>query len=326
MNKPTNISKANTQIIILMATYNGGKYLASQIESIINQTYKNWILLIRDDDSNDNTGLVISQYTSKFENIQQINYPGKKKGALSNFTALYNWMKKNMNPEYVMFCDQDDIWMPEKIERSVNYMHDLENSHGYSPLLIYSDLEFINEKGEDLNTRINVLPKITFNQIIAQNYCFGCTMLLNKKLVDEIDEISEYADNHDHWIALVATSLGRACYLDGKVILYRQHSLNVTSQGNSLRLRIERYTKGLKTRVNNLSATLVMLNHFYQVYYVKLDLNKREILGAYLAAYGSGFINVVKTIIKYKILRKNYLQNIGFLILIINFLRRKPTI
>jgi len=306
-----------------MATYNGEQYLVDQIESIINQTYTNWLLIIRDDHSTDTTVNIINKYTTTYKNIIQIENIGSSPGSVSNFGALYTWAKNNLKLNYLMFCDQDDIWLFNKIEISLENLLNKEKVYKNLPLLIYTDLELISESGKKLNIRINVLPEITFNQIIAQNYCFGCTMMLNKELIGIIDEIPAFAENHDYWIALVAIGFGHAIYLNEPVILYRQHNNNVSSQGNSLKKRIKRYSKGLNMQINSLGMRLIMLNYYYKVYNNQLSTNKKEMLIKYVTAYNEGFMTVLKSAIKYKIWRLNFLQNIGFLFIIVRYLWRR---
>jgi glycosyltransferase involved in cell wall biosynthesis len=311
------------EVVILMATYNGDRYLVDQIQSIINQTHINWMLIIRDDHSSDNTISIINNYTSIYKNIIQIDNTGGNPGSVSNFASLYSWAKRNLKLNYLMFCDQDDIWLPNKIEISLENLLLKEQVYKNLPLLIYTDLELINEAGENLNTRINVLPEIKFNQIIAQNYCFGCTILLNKSLIELIDEIPISAENHDYWVALVAIGFGHAIYLNNAVILYRQHGNNVSSQGSSFKKRIMRYSKGLNMQVNSLGLRIAMLRNYYNQYSDRLGISKKNMLVEYIKAYDVGFVTVLKSIFRYDIWRLNFLQNIAFVFIIGRYLQRK---
>ncbi len=307
-------------VIVLMATYNGSKYLVEQIESIKNQTYKNWVLVIRDDGSNDDTLSIINEYAEANKNIILVSKKkGTESGACANFSALYTWAKENLNPEYIMFSDQDDIWKPRKIESTFNLMREIEMKFD-SPLLVYSDLELINEEGRSLNLYIDVLPEITLNRVIAQNYCFGCTLLLNKKLIELIKEIPTDAENHDYWVALVAVGLGKTLFLKNSEILYRLHSNNVSSQGNSSKSRLKRYTKGFESEVGKLGLRIRMLKTFFEFYHEKLSEENQRMLYDYIISYEKGFINVLMNLKKYKIIRINYVQNVAFLFLIMKFL------
>src|SRR4051812_26160593 len=111
-------------ITILMATYNGERYLEQQLDSLLNQTYTHWEMLIRDDGSTDGTLRIIERYKNKHANISYIVNQTDKKGACLNFAALFASVVKDDKVKYVMFCDQDDIWKPQKIEMSVVAMLD----------------------------------------------------------------------------------------------------------------------------------------------------------------------------------------------------------
>ena len=103
-------------IDIVLATYNGEKYVGEQIESIINQTYKDWKLIIRDDGSKDKTAEVIEKYAAKDNRITIIKDGIGNLGFNGNFTKLL----ETSSQDYVMICDQDDVWIPEKIEIMFN--------------------------------------------------------------------------------------------------------------------------------------------------------------------------------------------------------------
>ncbi|MHB9334492.1 glycosyltransferase, partial [Fusobacterium polymorphum] len=105
----------NPKIEILMATYNGEKYVGEQIDSIIHQTYKNWKLLIRDDNSTDKTLEILKEYEKKDKRIKIIEDKKGNLGFVKNFEELLN----NSKEDWVMFSDQDDYWLENKIEKYV---------------------------------------------------------------------------------------------------------------------------------------------------------------------------------------------------------------
>ena len=128
-------------IDILMATYNGGKYISEQINSILNQTYKEWTLYIRDDGSKDNTVDIIDDYCKKYPGkIIRIKDDKLGLGAKLNFSELMKYSKSN----YCMFADQDDVWLNTKIEDTMNKMIEAENIHGKeTPILVHTDLKVV---------------------------------------------------------------------------------------------------------------------------------------------------------------------------------------
>lgn len=116
--------KCPTEIAILMATYNGEKFLREQIDSIIKQTNNNWTLYIHDDGSTDSTLSIVQQYCREHENIIFLEDEVKGRGAAQSFF----YMLESIDSLYYMFCDQDDYWQPDKVE--VSYSQLYANSGG----------------------------------------------------------------------------------------------------------------------------------------------------------------------------------------------------
>src|SRR5689334_536818 len=114
-------------VIILLATFNGEQYIAEQIQSLLDQTYTNWRLIIRDDNSKDNTSAILTRYQQQYpDKITVMPNGGTNLGSVLNFNALLTFAQ---DAEYIMFCDQDDKWLPHKIEDTFNAMLQLEVEH-----------------------------------------------------------------------------------------------------------------------------------------------------------------------------------------------------
>ena len=136
-------------IDILLSTYNGKRFLEKQLDSILAQTYTEWRLLIRDDTSSDSTRAILEKYQQL--NPQKIilfpNNINKNIGVIKSFENLLECSNK----EYIMFCDQDDIWLPNKIEVTLNTMKDLEAKHStQTPIAVHSDLTLIDENENEI--------------------------------------------------------------------------------------------------------------------------------------------------------------------------------
>lgn len=212
-------------IDILMATYNGGHYIENQILSIIGQTHEDWRLLIHDDGSTDNTIQIIKKYIQIDTRIQLIEDGKKCGGPGRNFMHLLN----SSNAEYIAFCDQDDIWLESKLELQM-----LEMKKFSGPTLIYSN-GYTYSKGE-------IVPQkfVTFHRTTLEDSLFlnggihGCCLLFNRELLSTIDfSYPDYVYMHDHFITILAVSLGQIRYLDAALILYRQHENNATGNIDS---------------------------------------------------------------------------------------------
>ena len=195
-----------TKIDILLATYNGAQYISEQIESIINQTNTNWNLIIRDDGSVDNTINIIEGYVSLYpDQITFVKDTQINLGASMNFSKLV----ESSNAEYIMFCDQDDIWKSNKIEITLNEIKKLEYpGHDKLPLMVFSDLSIVDENlnviAESLWKFQKLDPNIsqTLYQILAQNVVTGCTIMINKQAATQFFPVPTKHILHDHWIAV----------------------------------------------------------------------------------------------------------------------------
>ena len=214
------------KVDILLATYNGEKYLREQIDSILAQTYSNFRLLISDDCSKDSTRDILKEYEKKDERIK-VFYQEKNLGYVKNFEFLL----KNVENELYALSDQDDVWNKDKIEKSIKKLNESNAD------LVFTDLEVVNEKLETKYPSYN--DYMIFSKKIKRcknsylleylyNTITGCTLLSKKKFLDKIIPIptdSKYVI-HDSWIGLVVALYGKVEYLDEQTIKYRQHGDN----------------------------------------------------------------------------------------------------
>lgn len=220
--------RSTDKIAILMATYNGEKYICQQIDSILSQTCKDWELYIHDDGSTDNTIAAVESYVEKYpDKIHLID--GKSTGG-----AKYNffYMFGQVEAPYYMTCDQDDVWLEKKIELTYDKMLTIEDKADIS-CLVYTELRVVDS---ELNTIADTMSgyqsldchKRTINQFILQNSVTGCTMMVNRALRDKMLRITDIDNTimHDWWAALVAAQFGKTAFIDEPTILYRQHGDN----------------------------------------------------------------------------------------------------
>jgi len=221
------------RIYILLATYNGEKYLREQLDSLFRQTYQNWILWIHDDNSEDNTVNIIKEYKKKYpDKIIFLDDNVSTGGAKENFAYLLNSIDDNF--DYLMFCDQDDVWLEDKIEVTLNKMLELEKENPDKPILVHTDLKVVDDKLNIISDSMFKYQKVNLNnqydlkKLVVENVVTGCTMMLNKKLVNIVKEIPKEAVMHDWWIAIMTLKMeGIIYFLNKSTVLYRQHSLNI---------------------------------------------------------------------------------------------------
>lgn len=212
-------------IDILVATYNGERYLGAQLDSLLGQTEKDIRILIRDDGSTDRTPEIIANYVQRYPEMFSVGANTSKiRGPVGNFMAL----TRAASADCVMYCDQDDVWYPEKAEKTRKAMTSAERRWGrQTPILVYSNYETV---GEDLtplpvDERKNQVyrPHLAFNRLLVQNYVTGCTMMANRALYQKAIAMDAEILMHDWWFALYAGALGKIVHLDEKLMAYRQH-------------------------------------------------------------------------------------------------------
>lgn len=213
------------KIDILLATYNGEKFVKEQIESILNQTYENFNLIISDDASTDNTLNILEEYEKKDTRIKVFKKE-KNKGLIDNFEFLL----KNVTSDYFMFSDQDDIWKKDKIEKSINKLK--EESSG----LVYTDLEIVDEKLNVIYPSYwkykQIYKKIikynNFEALYLNNFVTGCTILAKSKYIKDILPLPRNSKFvlHDYWTALIISAKDKISYVEESTIQYRQHKNN----------------------------------------------------------------------------------------------------
>ena len=218
------------KILIIITTYNGEHYLSEQIASILKQSCEEWELIIRNDGSIDTTFELIRRYAHRYpDKIRVLSDQLGHIGISESFLQLLNASQA----DYVMFGDQDDVWLPNKIEVTLKKMKELEGRYGVDmPVLIHTDLkvadEGVNVVAESFWEYQYLNPKTSksLNRLLTQNAVTGCTMMINKALKDKIKLIPEQAIAYDWWISLVAALFGKIDYVTSPTILYRQHDSN----------------------------------------------------------------------------------------------------
>ena len=214
------------KVDILLATYNGEKYLKEQINSILNQTYKNIRLIISDDCSKDKTREILKEY-EKDERVE-VHLQEKNLGYIQNFEYLLKQVKNNL----YMLSDQDDVWLPEKVEKSIQTLK--ENKAD----MVFGDLEVVDKNlktiypsfGDFMLLNRKIKKEINSYKLnYLYNCVTGCTIISKKKFIKDILPVphkSKYVA-HDHWMALIVSlNKGKMVYMPEKYIKYRQHGNN----------------------------------------------------------------------------------------------------
>lgn len=229
------------QIAILMATYNGEKYLREQIESLLSQNFEAWHLYIHDDGSNDTTISILNEYSERYpEKISILTYPPYG-SACRNFLSLID----RVNADYYMFCDQDDIWLKDKISVELDRIKEIEYTFPQKPIIINTDLTVTDANLNIIHSSFWRYANIkhtfvkSFKDLAAVNVATGCTMLFNKSAKLCIHKPYDKAIMHDAWLTLSVVACGGLLFfIDKPTILYRQHGKNTLGARDAKKLTL----------------------------------------------------------------------------------------
>lgn len=220
----------NKKIDILMATYNGEKYLVEQLDSIINQTYHNWNLLIRDDNSTDKTLEIIQNYHKKDKRIKILKDNKGNLGIVRNFEELL----KSSESEFIMFSDQDDIWVENKLDMYLKMIEKIKNK-GF---MIHSDA-ILFDKNKSNILKDTFISKKAINRglenVFFNYFVQGATILISKEIKNFILPFPKEVYLHDRYIHLISELFFERIFVNKALIYYRQHGDNQIGAKNTIR-------------------------------------------------------------------------------------------
>lgn len=248
-------------VLILLATYNGSIYIREQLDSLYNQKGVSIHILVRDDGSTDNTLEILNEYKDRFSNITILK--GENIRAIRSFYSLINYViENNLDYDYYAFCDQDDVWLENKLLCAIESLSNITNNRSlYFCAASYVDksLKYIGPK--------TIKDKGNYKSCIIRNYSLGCTIVTNKSLFNDCakasvkfqkENLTGYIPYHDVWFYSYALCTNADVIYDRReLILYRQHSSNVTTATKG---RFKRYQLSYKSlcRVSNAHEQLAI--------------------------------------------------------------------
>ena len=279
------------KISVVMATYNGAKYLEKQLDSILKQSYAANELIVSDDHSTDGTQDILNKHK------ELALYQNKNaRGVISNFK--YAASKAN-SANYLAFSDQDDIWLSEKLLLCLKALKSIETEK--LPCLVYSDPIVINSKDEVISESLWSI--LGFNQyehklstILFGNPAGGCTMLVNPELAKYISAIPNDCLMHDAWLTLVAYTFGKALVVSKPVLKYRQHETNVTfSDAYKKQSRAKRVLNeiklSLKGKSDLFSEQFIFVRKFYNHFVDDITPDKKIIFESFLKLENKSYLH-----------------------------------
>lgn len=302
------------KVNIVLSTYNGEKFLSEQIESIQAQTFTDWQLLIRDDGSTDKTLDIITAYTLKDERIHWIDEDERKNLGVIN--SFYKLIKQDL-ADYYFFCDQDDVWLPEKmaimLDEATKYDAD-------KALMVYMDLSVVDKNLKVINlSMINSQSHHANTSLLAElteNTVTGGVAMVNHALVKRWSS-SDNMIMHDWYLALLATATGKLVYIDKLGELYRQHDHNVLG-ARTLAKRFKKWLNPLQAIqkyweliITSQKQAAAVLNQ------PDLSDENRELIEKYVDLLNQTMINRIKYLKKYNFKKNKLFHTVVFRTLVV---------
>jgi len=302
-----------------MATYNGEKYLEEQIESILSSSYKEFKLYIVDDGSEDSTMEILKRYKKLYPDQIHISRNETNMGVTLNFLNAIN----NSTSDYIMLCDQDDVWMKDKIAKTLKRMKQMEVQFGKDiPVAVFTDalvtdskLNIIHDsffKSGRLNPRLTDLA-----HLLMENKLIGCTMMINGAVrrILQSRPLPENARFHDGWLGLIAAAIGKISFVPEPTLFYRQHAANVVGNRGFLAYVSDR-VRNLKKQKDALYAQQSQAKEFADLYKDYIDESKLDLILRFSSLRKEGFLKRRIDIIRYGYLKSGLIRNIGLIIII----------
>ena len=268
-----------SRVNVLLATYNGIRYLREQLQSLETQTLPGARITVRDDGSTDGTETLIQEWAESRPNVHCMT--GPRLGATNNFFALLDGCGDEC--DYFAFADQDDIWLPDKIERAV---FSLGRCDTEGPAMYCSRVEYVDEGLRHIGYS-RIPKKVDFTNALVENIVTGCTVVLNRSARNLIrKQVPQKTLMHDWWCYLVVSAFGRVVFDERPGIKYRQHAGNAIGGTPS---RIELFRQGITRFVGrpprvSLSDQAI---EFSRCFGDSLEQQKREILDRFLTVRGN---------------------------------------
>lgn len=287
--------KSTAMALIIMTSYNGDRYIAQQLQSIVNQDYTNWRLLIRDDGSTDGTLDVIRRFCARDSRIELLENDTGRHGAYLNFWTLIRLVReRHEDCDYYFFADQDDVWDRGKIGAMIE--HAETRNIGDAPLLLYADMRVIDGDGKRLMESLDAVMGIGdmrgYSLFFTHGFLWGCDICVNRRLFQQMPVVPTDHPQidivaHDNFMGKYALITGQVRYMKVPLIDHRRHGDNTTggymmklSLGKSLRRFFIQYNDLVKTHARVYNQTLVFI-----------DLMRRQ-------GFTDGVLNEIETVIR----------------------------
>lgn len=309
-------------IDILLAVYNGERYLAPFLDSLLAQSHADFRLVVSSNRSSDRTEAILEEYRRKLSDRLLILPPPE---VLLPAQANFARVTEAGDAPYVMYADGDDVWHPDKIEKTLRVMNAAERQYGGEvPLLVHSDLRVVDENLRSLHDSFwhyqFIDPRRTaLRQLLLQNCVTGCTAMLNRPLFDLGRPIAPEACVHDHWYALAASAFGQIVPVRDALVEYRQHEHNVTGAkkwglayviAHALELYAEDGAR------DTIDRNVTQAEAFLARFRTRLDPKQRQVVEDFVDIRTQGALDRRWNLVRNRFWKAGLVRNVGLLLAI----------
>lgn len=302
-------------IAILMATWNGEKYIRKQLGSLFAQSIGDFHIYVSDDCSTDDTCSIVEEYCHRYPGKIELICRSQNSGsAKHNFFSLMTQYKD----DYVMLCDQDDFWLPNKIAVTLDTMRRMEAQYGKNmPLLVHTDVSVT-----DANLRIlypsyrqimsSKFERTSLNYALVQNTFPGCAGMYNRALSELIMQEPDYCAMHDWWLLLVAAAFGHVGFTFEKTVLYRQHGDNSIGARDmrTISYKFQRLLRPSKIR-HAIDSTYAQAENFLEMYRSRLSAEQISLIEDYCHIPSLPKWRRIQTLLRLNTLKNTLTRRIG---------------
>lgn len=302
------------QVEILLSTYNGERFLQPLLNSLLIQTHSSILITVRDDGSEDKTRAILEESAARDSRIRLLPEQTNL-GVRGNYSRLLSFAQC----DYVMFADQDDVWMPLKVQKTIVKMKEMEQQFGeQTPLALHTDLHVVDANLKLISSsfwkyaKLFPLRAASLNRLLVQNVVTGCTLMINKSLRHSMGSIPTEAIQHDWWIALFASAFGEIGVVEEATIHYRQHGHNVLGalKFSALSYLIQKFSNppeaDFKYRQQNLCQAKTFLTHYHSL----LNPKQCEMLVDYCQLLEGRFLPNFHLALRHGFYKNGFMRNL----------------
>lgn len=280
------MSQSSKLVIIMMATYNGEKFLAEQLDSLVNQSHVNWRLIVSDDGSTDRTLEIIENYRKVWGSDRIKIVAGPRKGYAQNFLSMA--CNQELRADYYAFCDQDDVWLVDKL---ANVVKCLEGQNGTSIPHVYCGRTiYVREDGTYSGCSPEFVNPPSFQNALVQSIAGGNTMIFNQAAKNLVELTGSVPTQwHDWWVyQLVTGAGGKVLYDPIPQVMYRQHTNAIVGGSTSFLTRVRRLKRAFMGEFSVWSEQHLAC---LRMSYAYLNESSRETLECFMAMRSAKFMD-----------------------------------